>query len=55
MTAIHSLVNSDLDELLAVTADQIRHAAAHYLNTDNRALLDVVPAGKGRKYFQYDF
>lgn len=42
-----SLINTELDELLAVTADQIRIAAAHYLNTENRALLDVVPAGKG--------
>ncbi|MEO6050208.1 MAG: pitrilysin family protein [Pyrinomonadaceae bacterium] len=41
------LVNTDLDELLAVTAEQIRHAVGVYLNTDNRALLDVVPAGKG--------
>ncbi len=41
-----NLVNSDLDELLAVTAEQIRHAVGTYLNTDNRALLDVVPAGK---------
>ncbi len=42
-----TLINSELDELLSVTAEEIRMAAAHYLNTDNRALLDVVPAGKG--------
>ncbi len=42
-----TLVNSDLYELLAVKAEQIRHAVGVYLNTDNRALLDVVPAGKG--------
>ncbi len=42
-----TLVNRDLDQLLAVTAEQIRLAAAHFLNTENRALLDVVPAGKG--------
>ena len=42
-----NIVNTDLDELLAVTAEQIRHAVGVYLNTDNRALLDVVPAGKG--------
>ncbi|MBX7053643.1 MAG: insulinase family protein [Pyrinomonadaceae bacterium] len=42
-----TLINTELDELLSVTAEQIRMAAAHYLNTDNRALLDVVPAGKG--------
>ena len=42
-----TIVNRDLDDLLAVTADQIRNAVGKYLNTDNRALLDVVPAGKG--------
>ena len=42
-----TIVNRDLDDLLAVTAEQIRHAVGTYLNTDNRALLDVVPAGKG--------
>jgi predicted Zn-dependent peptidase len=40
------LVNSDLDELLAVTPDQIRKVVQKFLNTENRALLDVVPAGK---------
>ena len=42
-----TLVNTDLDVLLAVTAEQIRHAVGVYLNTENRALLDVMPAGKG--------
>ena len=42
-----ALINSDLDELLAVTPDQISKAVTEYLNTDNRSLLDVVPAGKG--------
>ncbi len=42
-----NLINSDLDELLAVTGEQIRHAVGTFLNTDNRALLDVVPAGRG--------
>lgn len=41
------LINTELEELLAITADQIRHAVGVYLNTENRALLDVVPAGKG--------
>ena len=40
-------VNSELDDLLAIKPEQIRLAAAHFLNTDNRALLDVVPAGRG--------
>lgn len=42
-----TLINSDLDELLAVKAEHIRHAVGVYLNTENRALLDVVPGGKG--------
>jgi predicted Zn-dependent peptidase len=42
-----TLINRELDDLLAVTADQIRHAVGVYLNTENRALLDVVPVGKG--------
>jgi zinc protease len=42
-----TLVNTELDELLLVTAEQIRNAVGKYLNTENRALLDVVPAGKG--------
>ena len=42
-----TIVNTDLDDLLAVTGDQIRHAVGVYLNTENRALLDVVPAGQG--------
>jgi len=41
-----TIVNSELEELLAVTPEQIRHAVGTFLNTDNRALLDVVPAGK---------
>ena len=41
-----ALVNTELEELLAVTADQIRNAVGTFLNTENRALLDVVPAGQ---------
>jgi predicted Zn-dependent peptidase len=42
-----ALINSELDELLQISPDQIRSAVNTYLNTENRALLDVVPAGKG--------
>lgn len=38
------LFNSELDSLLNVTAEQIRLNVAKFLNTENRALLDVVPA-----------
>ena len=34
---------------ITVTAEDIKAAAAKYLNTDNHALLDVVPAGKEEK------
>lgn len=36
------LVNTELDELLAITGDQIKESVAKYLNTENRTLLDVV-------------
>jgi zinc protease len=36
------LVNSELDDLLAITGEQIQTAVAKYLNTENRTLLDVV-------------
>ena len=42
-----SLINAELDDLLSITPDQIRKAVQTYLNTENRALLDIVPAGKG--------
>jgi predicted Zn-dependent peptidase len=42
-----TLINTELDVLLAVTAEQIRSVVANFLNTENRSLLDVRPAGKG--------
>ena len=42
-----TIVNTELESLLSVTADQIRNAVGKFLNTENRTLLDVVPAGKG--------
>jgi zinc protease len=41
-----TLVNTELDELLAITATQIRDAVARFLNTENRTLLDVVTTQK---------
>jgi zinc protease len=41
-----ALVNTELEELLKITPEQIRDAVAKYLNTDNRAQLDIVPAKK---------
>lgn len=42
-----TLINTELDVLLGVTADQIRSAVATFLNTENRSLLDVKVVGQG--------
>jgi zinc protease len=42
-----TVVNTELDEFLEITAEQIKEAAARFLDNDNRALLNVIPAGKG--------
>jgi predicted Zn-dependent peptidase len=41
------IVNSELEDLLAIRGEQIRNAFGKFLNTENRALLDVVTVGKG--------
>ena len=38
------LFNTDLQTYLDVTAEQIRDSVAQYLDTDDRVLLDIVPA-----------
>ncbi len=40
------LINSELDELLAISPNTIRQGVSDYLDTENRALLDIVPGGK---------
>ena len=42
-----ALINSELETLLAISPEQIRSAVSNFLDSENRALLDVVPAGKG--------
>lgn len=42
-----TLINQELDDLLAITAEDIKVAASKYLHTENRSLLDVIPAGQG--------
>lgn len=42
-----TLINSELDELLKITPTQIKDAVKKYLDTENRVLLDIVPAAKG--------
>jgi predicted Zn-dependent peptidase len=44
-----TLINSELDGLLKITPAQIKDAVNKYLNTENRVLLDIVPAGKADK------
>jgi predicted Zn-dependent peptidase len=39
-----SLINTELNRLLNISAVQISEATAKYLDTDDRALLDIVPA-----------
>ncbi len=41
-----TLINSELEEMLKITPAQIKEAVNKYLNTENRVLLDIVPAGK---------
>ncbi len=38
-----SLINSEINEFLEITGEQIRGVADKYLDTDNRALLDILP------------
>ena len=41
-----ALINSQLQDLLKVSADDIKYAVSKYLNTENHAFLDVVPQVK---------
>ena len=38
------LVDSELDQYLNVTADDIKNAVAQYIDVDNRVVLDIIPA-----------
>ncbi len=44
-----TLINTEFDTLLKVTPEQIKAAVGKYLDTDNRAELDVVPAKDAKK------
>ncbi|MGB7923661.1 MAG: pitrilysin family protein [Pyrinomonadaceae bacterium] len=39
-----NLFNTELDSYLSVTAEQIKEAVARYMDTDNHAALDIIPA-----------
>jgi hypothetical protein len=38
------LVDSELDQYLSVTAEDIKQAVARFIDVDNRVVLDIVPA-----------
>ena len=38
-----TLINTEINELLEITSEQIKLVVDKYLNTDNRSLLDIVP------------
>ena len=42
-----ALINSELEDLLKITSDDIKSVVGKFLKTENRALLNVIPAGKG--------
>jgi zinc protease len=44
-----SIINTELDEFLSISADQIKEAVGKYLNTENRALLDIVTVEKAKE------
>jgi zinc protease len=39
------LVDSELDQYLSISADDIKKAVAKYINVENRVVLDIVPGG----------
>ncbi|HEY0426970.1 MAG TPA: pitrilysin family protein [Pyrinomonadaceae bacterium] len=41
-----SIINTELEEFLAITGEQIKTSVGKYLNTENRALLDIVTVEK---------
>ncbi len=42
-----NLINTELEEFLAIGPEQMRKAVSDFLDTENRSLLDVKPAGQG--------
>ena len=39
-----TLIDSELDQYLAITPDEIKNAIRDYLDVDNRVTLDIIPA-----------
>jgi len=42
-----TLINSELEDLLKITSEDIKSAVNKFLKTENLALLNVIPAGRG--------
>ena len=43
-----NLFNTDLENYLKVTPEQIKQVVARYLDTENRAVIDIIPASMSR-------
>jgi hypothetical protein len=39
-----TLIDTELDQYLAITPDEIKAAVANYLDVDNKVTLDIIPA-----------
>jgi hypothetical protein len=44
------LVDSELDQYLSVTAEDIRKVAGRHIDVENRVVLDIIPAGPGEDF-----
>ncbi|MGH9898136.1 MAG: hypothetical protein ACRD4L_04715, partial [Pyrinomonadaceae bacterium] len=44
-----NLFNTNLENFLKVTPEQIKQATARYLDTDNHVLIEIIPARGGSK------
>lgn len=44
-----TLIDTELDQYLAITPDEIKEAVRKYLDVSNRVVLDIVPAGAGEE------
>jgi predicted Zn-dependent peptidase len=42
-----TLINSEMEKMLKLTAEDVKNAVAKYLDTENRSQLDIVPATAG--------
>lgn len=43
------LLDSELDQYLRITADDIRSAVSRYVDVENRVVLDIIPSAAGEE------